>query len=114
MSLAKWFADNFAGPISLPAEEPVRRAPRLAIASSAPSQDEFATWRDDPTTQFVFAALRAAAESQKVAWEDASWATGQANPLLLMELRTRADAYQSIENADYSALCEWLGLEEQA
>lgn len=84
--------------------------PRLAVVNNAPSRDEFAAWRDDPTTLFVFAALRAAAAEQKQAWDEVSWHGGEANAPLLTELRTRADAYEALEAGGYDAFCEWAGV----
>lgn len=84
--------------------------PRLAVVNSAPSREEFATWRDDPITLFVFAALRAAAAEQKAAWDEVAWHGGEANTQLLTELRTRADAYEALEVGDYEAFCDWAGV----
>ena len=75
----------------------------------APTRDEFAAWRDDPTTQFAFAALRQVADECKRHWSEASWETGNADPADLVELKSRADAYLSMEEATYEAFCEWLG-----
>jgi len=91
---------------------PVRRPP--VWAGYAPSREEFAAWRADPATLFAFAALEAAAEAQKAVWDTESWGRCQANPLLLMELRTRADAYRAMQEADYEGFCEWLGVEPEA
>lgn len=87
--------------------------PRLAAVRSAPSRDEFRAWRDDPTTQFVFAALRAAQANQKAAWDELSWVRGEADEIALCEYRTRADAYAGIEEADYEAFCEWAGVQPE-
>ena len=78
-----------------------------------PSRDAFRAWRDDPVTQFAFAALREASDAQSVAWAEASWDGGNADEKLLLELRTRADAYKSLEEADYEGFCEWLGVEPE-
>jgi hypothetical protein len=61
-----------------------------------PSEEEFEAWRDQPVTQFVLEAYRRMAEAQKLAWIEGSWEAGDANPIMLVELRTRADAYQSM------------------
>jgi len=61
-----------------------------------PSDEEFEAWRDHPITQFVMEAYRRMAEEQKAAWVDGSWEAGDANPEMLIELRTRADAYRSM------------------
>lgn len=86
--------------------------PKLrALPRNAPSEDEFDAWKDDPVTQFVLGALSLAADAQAQEWTKASWSTGQANPLLLHELRTRADAYRAMADSDYTGFCEMCGLE---
>lgn len=76
---------------------------RLPIPQRAPaiSEEEFAAWHDDPVTRWVIAACRKAAEENKEAWVEASWGGGNADPLLLNELRTRADAYQALSETTY-------------
>jgi hypothetical protein len=85
--------------------------PRLASVKQAPTRDEFKAWRDDPTTLFVFAALRRAREAQKEQWDAAAWDGGKNDDLLLTELRTRADAYASLEEGSYEDFCGWAEVE---
>jgi hypothetical protein len=85
----------------------------LAAVRSAPSREEFAAWRDHPVTQFVFVALNAAAGEQRKAWDETSWEGGSADENLLLELRVRADAYNSMQEADYEGFCEWAGVEPE-
>lgn len=63
--------------------------------------DDFANWREDPVTQWVMGACAKAAEEQRQGWLDATWGTGEANQLLLTELRTRADAYLILAQSDW-------------
>lgn len=77
-----------------------RQAPRPAAppkpdARIEPTQDEFSAWADHPVTRYVAAAWEAAALAQREAWTDSSWNSGTADPLMLTELRTRADAYSA-------------------
>lgn len=115
MSIASWFNDNFGGPDALPDEIPIdlspKPRPRLATVRHAPDRDSFAAWRDQPVTKFVFAAMRAAEQAQQEMWLEASWRSGTADPVALAELRARADAYASLEEATYEAFCEWAGVE---
>lgn len=74
-----------------------------------PSSEDFTRWRDDPVTRWVFKALETDAEAQKDAWISHSWDNGHANPLTLLELRTRADAYRAMAEVNYNGLCEALG-----
>ena len=83
---------------------------------TAPSREDFDRWREDFVTGWVFAALRKGAADQQEQWHNASWVSGAANPAndvktmsLLRELRTRADAYQAMEEASYEAFCEMNG-----
>jgi hypothetical protein len=73
------------------------------------SRDDFARWRDDPVTRWVFKALASDADAQREAWTKHSWDNGHANPATLLELRTRADAYRAMEEVSYAGLCEALG-----
>lgn len=70
------------------------------------TEDEFAIWRADPVTQGVLDALGAMAEAQKQAWLAASWDSGAPDPMLLTELRTRADAYGAMAEASYGDFFE--------
>lgn len=79
-----------------------------------PSRDDFARWRDDHVTKWVLAALEADARAQKATWDDASWNRAAWDPNgvsrdLLIELRTRADAYRAMAELNYEGVCEALG-----
>lgn len=106
-----------AGPPKFALDErlvwPPRDKPSVqrALGRRAPSREAFRAWRDDHVTQFAFGALAVAAAEQQKAWTDVSWQSGDANAELLLELRTRADAYKSLQEADYEAFCQWLGVE---
>jgi hypothetical protein len=115
MSLKQWFADILAdeGIDRTQIDLAPRPKPRLVAVTHAPSRDEFRAWRDDSTTQFVFAALRAAQANQKTAWDEMAWVGGVADELALVEYRTRADAYAGLEQADYEAFCEWAGVDPE-
>lgn len=84
--------------------------PRLAAVTNAPTRDAFDAWREHPVTQFVFQALTRAAKTQETAWVEQSWDGGTADQALLSELRVRADAYNSMQEGDYEAFCEWAGV----
>lgn len=74
-----------------------------------PSAEEFARWRDDRVTQWVFKALNLCAEENKEAWLQESWVGGVADQAKLIELKTRSDAYRAIIEAPYEAHCETNG-----
>jgi hypothetical protein len=87
--------------------------PKLATVRNAPSRDEFAAWRQDPTTAFVMAALLRNAVECEDKWFIDSWEAGKADQRTLDGLRERADALRGIAEADYEAFCETLGLEPE-
>jgi hypothetical protein len=108
MGLADWFratlddADYRVGSVMPP--------PRLAVVREAPSREEWAAWRDDPTTLFVMAALKRNAEECQEQWVRASWEGGKADQRMLDGLRERSDALLGF-TGNYDAFCETLGLE---
>lgn len=70
----------------------------------APSRDEFARWRDDPVTRWVITTFEEMAAANKDAWVSASWDGNAANPLLLKELKVRADAYLALADMTYDTV----------
>ena len=71
--------------------------PALPRPSNGPAPDaqDFAAWCEHPVTQWVAACWQTAANRQREAWVQVSWDQGSNDPLTLMELRTRADAYMA-------------------
>jgi hypothetical protein len=72
------------------------------MAKTAPTEEEFEAWRDHPVTQWVIGAFDLVAEEQKKAWLEATWDAGHCDSYSLCELKTRADTYQAMKDADYS------------
>lgn len=68
--------------------------------------EDLEQWRNNPVTTWVVAALKKSSEAQRRAWVDASWESGTADPLLLIELRTRADAYDAMSEVTFEGLKE--------
>lgn len=58
--------------------------------------DDFQRWRDNPVTQWIFAAVEKAALAQSEAWMDETWGAGKCDPEKLNVLRTRADSYRAL------------------
>ena len=86
---------------------------RLPVQQRAAiSEEEFLSWHDDPVTRWVLSACRKAAEENKLAWVEASWDAGNPDPLLLTELRTRADAYLALADTQYAGWLKTHGEEE--
>ncbi len=96
---------------------PEPRAPRPAPPplpkpdhnQAHPHPEDFAAWCEHPVTRFVARAFEAAAIKQRETWVDNSWTGGEAEPELLLELRTRADAYMAFMETgrdEYVAIIE--------
>lgn len=79
-----------------------------------PTKDEFLVWKEHPVSRWVFLALQTASQAQQTAWLNQSWERGEANPLLLTELRTRADAYDALQASTYEDWCKFTGDEPLA
>jgi hypothetical protein len=75
------------------------------------TEDDFLTWREHPVTKWVFDAIERGVEAQKSAWIDASWEAGKADPEMLIELRTRADAYRALNETTFG---QWSSLHAAA
>lgn len=69
-----------------------------------PTDEEYEAWRDHPITVFVLDCYDRMADEQKEAWLISSWEAGDANRELLIELRTRADAYRSMGECELGDL----------
>jgi hypothetical protein len=54
-------------------------------------------------------AFNIGAVAQRDGWIDASWEKGSADPLNLVELRTRADAYRAVTESTYDDLAKFGG-----
>lgn len=76
-----------------------------------PSKEEFQSWQAHPLSQWVFQAIQLSAEAQKAHWLSESWEGAKADPLLLCELRTRADAYTALEETTYEGWCAAHGVD---
>ncbi len=71
-----------------------------------PSKEEFQAWRADPTTRWVMAAMASFAGKQRDEWMARTFdAGGHPDVALLVELRTRADAYRAISDSTFE---DWM------
>lgn len=71
-------------------------------------KDDFSAWRDNPITQEVFRAFDRLGERAKQTWVDASWGRGTTDPLLLADLKARAEVVEDFRNITLEDLEEWL------
>lgn len=66
-------------------------------------------------TKTVLGALKLAETEQRKQWLEASWeggiVRGPEMERLLIELRTRADAYRSLDEMTFEDMCLWLELD---
>ena len=75
-------------------------------AKPVPTPEEWAAWCAHPVSEWVAAVFEAKANECRDAWLRQSWAAGDANPALLVELRTRADNFRAFLDSnwkDYAA-----------
>lgn len=95
--------------------QPIRSAPgpvpKPDLNSPIPHPEDFAAWCEHPVTRFVAAAWAHAAQAQCEAWMRESWQTGLADLNKLIELKTRADAYNAFMEA---GLEQYVAIIEQA
>lgn len=67
------------------------------------SKDDFAAWKENPITRTVLAWAKNHASDAKKEWDARAWGQGTADPVLLAELRARAqvaDDFASVELSD--------------
>jgi hypothetical protein len=76
--------------------------------------EDFDGWRENAVTKTVFGALDKVAALQQQHWIETSWGQGACTPEMLLELRTRADAYRSLSELSYERLREVLGETKEA
>ncbi len=75
--------------------------------------DDFEAWRAHPVTEAVSKALVMLAERNKQKWIDASWDGGNADPLVLAELKARAQMAQDLSELTLEELREVLDEESE-
>ncbi len=75
------------------------------------TEDEFALWQVNPVTHWVMAALRRAMDQERAEWLRQSWDAappdGRTSPAVLIELRTRHDAFSDVVTNDFDTWSEW-------
>jgi hypothetical protein len=74
-----------------------------------PSAEAFEAWLENPVTMWVMRAMSIVAEKNKASWIDASWEAGIVDERLLIETKTRSDAYRALTEASYE---DWLSHNE--
>lgn len=85
------------------------RKPKPDPNVNTPHPEDWAAWCEHPCTRFVANAMEVAAEMQLSEWVRKSWQKREADPMVLIELQTRADAYRAFLETglnDYAAILE--------
>lgn len=71
-------------------------------------KDDFDAWRAQPVTEAVNKALVMLAERNKQKWIDASWNGNNADPLVLADLKARAEMATDLSELTLEELSEVL------
>ena len=69
-------------------------------------QDDFEAWLANPVTEEVLRHVAAIAEQAKEEWVRVSWGSGNPDPLLLADLRAKAQIAGDLANFTYEDLNE--------
>lgn len=70
--------------------------------------EDFAAWQASPVTEAVFRALRKIRDDAKAEWVAASWDAGNTDPVLLADLRARAQIVGDLAELTFEELKEKL------
>lgn len=72
------------------------------------TKEDFEAWRDNIVTEQVFLAFDRLGDRAKGAWMTASWGKGQCDPVLLADLRARAEVVEDFRKLSFETLEEAL------
>lgn len=64
-------------------------------------REDFDMWKDHPVTVHVFNKLKEVADAAKDKWLASSWDQGASDPLLLADLRARAEVVNDLITVSY-------------
>lgn len=78
------------------------------------TKEDFEQWRDNIVTETVFKAFDKLGDRAKRQWFAASWGKGQCDPVLLADLRARAEVVEDFRNLTFETLEEALSDDEQS
>lgn len=77
------------------------------------TKEDFESWRDNIVTEEVFRAFDRLGERAKQTWLAASWGKGRCDPVLLADLRARAEVVEDFRKLSYETLEEALDDEHE-
>lgn len=69
-------------------------------------RETFSMWLDHPVTVHVFAELKKIADKARGKWIEASWDQGATDPVLLADLRARAEVVNDLITVTYEDIDE--------
>lgn len=69
-------------------------------------KEMFEEWLANPVTEHVLARVSSMAEANKQRWMDVSWGGGQTDPLILAELKARAEAAADLSSIKFEDIEE--------
>ena len=72
------------------------------------TKEDFEGWRNNLVTEEVFRAFDRLGERAKQTWLAASWGKGQCDPVLLADLRARAEVVEDFRKLEFETLEEAL------
>ena len=72
------------------------------------SKEDFETWLGNPITEEVFRAFERLGVKAKNNWLAESWGKGNTDPVLLADLRARAQVIEDFRTITFADLEEWL------
>lgn len=76
------------------------------------TKEDFEAWQHHHVTEEVFAAFDRLAMQAKESWLAASWKNGHCDPVLLADLRARAEVVEDFRKITFEAIEEWLSDEQ--
>lgn len=68
----------------------------------------FEEWLANPVTEEVFRAFDRLGQAAKEKWVAQSWGAGKIDPLMLADLRARAEVVEDFRKVDFETLEKWL------
>ena len=69
-------------------------------------REMFEEWMANPVTEHVLARVASMAEANKQRWVDVSWGGGETSPLILAELKARAEAAADLSSIKFEDIEE--------
>lgn len=69
-------------------------------------REMFEEWLANPVTEHVLKSVAELAEANKQKWIDESWGAGKCDPMVLTELKARAEAAKDLSEIEWKDISE--------